>query len=117
MLQVALSDDSRVFEIKGNQFVKNGKPIQIISGRCATLSPALHMATSVKGLYASAFSPESDPDRDLSLCSIHYFRVHPFYWEDRLLKMKAMGLNAIEVRSNLLSAETLSGEQSLQKQS
>ncbi|CAK6435724.1 unnamed protein product, partial [Pipistrellus nathusii] len=28
--------------------------------------------------------------------SIHYFRVPRFYWEDRLLKMKMAGLNAIQ---------------------
>ena len=29
--------------------------------------------------------------------SIHYFRIHPTYWRDRLERAKAMGLNAIEV--------------------
>ena len=28
--------------------------------------------------------------------SIHYFRVVPHYWEDRLRKLKAMGLNTVE---------------------
>lgn len=28
--------------------------------------------------------------------AIHYFRVVPEYWKDRLLKLKAMGLNTIE---------------------
>lgn len=28
--------------------------------------------------------------------AIHYFRVHPNYWRDRLLKLKAMGLNTVE---------------------
>ena len=28
--------------------------------------------------------------------SIHYFRVVPEYWEDRLLKLKAMGLNTVQ---------------------
>lgn len=27
---------------------------------------------------------------------LHYFRVHPFYWRDRMLRMKALGLNAVE---------------------
>lgn len=26
---------------------------------------------------------------------IHYFRIHPDYWQDRLLKMKACGLNTV----------------------
>ncbi len=28
--------------------------------------------------------------------AIHYFRVVPAYWEDRLLKLKAAGLNTVE---------------------
>ncbi|MFC4619847.1 beta-galactosidase family protein [Camelliibacillus cellulosilyticus] len=28
--------------------------------------------------------------------AIHYFRVHPEYWEDRLLKLKACGFNTVE---------------------
>ncbi|MBO5773246.1 MAG: beta-galactosidase [Clostridia bacterium] len=28
--------------------------------------------------------------------AIHYFRVRPEYWRDRLLKLKAMGLNTVE---------------------
>lgn len=28
--------------------------------------------------------------------SVHYFRVVPEYWEDRLLKLKALGLNTVE---------------------
>lgn len=27
--------------------------------------------------------------------SIHYFRVHPDYWQDRLQRIRALGLNAI----------------------
>ena len=28
--------------------------------------------------------------------AMHYFRVPPAYWEDRMLKLKAMGLNTLE---------------------
>ena len=28
--------------------------------------------------------------------AIHYFRVHPKYWEDRLKKLKACGFNTVE---------------------
>ena len=31
-------------------------------------------------------------------CSIHYHRIHPVYWKDRLQRVQAMGLNTIEVR-------------------
>ena len=36
--------------------------------------------------------------RDLQIYSgsIHYFRVHPSQWEDRLLKLKACGFNTVE---------------------
>ena len=27
--------------------------------------------------------------------SLHYFRVPPAYWADRMLRMKAMGLNSV----------------------
>lgn len=29
--------------------------------------------------------------------SLHYFRVHPMYWGDRLAKMRAAGLNSVDV--------------------
>ena len=32
--------------------------------------------------------------------SLHYFRVHPAYWRDRLRKYRAAGLNAIDVLVN-----------------
>ncbi len=28
--------------------------------------------------------------------AVHYFRVVPAYWEDRLLRLKAAGLNTVE---------------------
>lgn len=28
--------------------------------------------------------------------AIHYFRVHPELWEDRLLRLRAMGVNTVE---------------------
>lgn len=28
--------------------------------------------------------------------TIHYFRVHPDYWRDRLRKLRAAGFNAVE---------------------
>jgi beta-galactosidase len=48
------------FNTRGNQFILDNEPIQIISG------------------------------------AIHYFRIVPEYWEDRLLKLKACGFNAVE---------------------
>ncbi|KAK3018701.1 hypothetical protein RJ639_003132, partial [Escallonia herrerae] len=65
---------------------------------------------------SSPFSSFDDYDRDLSRKfeidddmfrkdgepfqiiggDVHYFRVHPEYWEDRLLRAKALGLNTIQ---------------------
>jgi hypothetical protein len=52
------------------------------------------------------FRLEGQPFRILS-GSIHYFRVPPEYWKDRLWKLKAMGLNTVEtyVAWNLHEAE------------
>lgn len=33
--------------------------------------------------------------------SVHYFRVVPQYWEDRLMKLKAMGLNTVTTYVNV----------------
>ena len=30
-------------------------------------------------------------------CSVHYHRILPEYWQDRLERVKAMGINTIEV--------------------
>ncbi len=49
-----------VLTIEGNQFLYNGKPIQLITG------------------------------------ALHYFRVVPEYWHDRLVKLKACGFNGVE---------------------
>ena len=51
---------NKTLTIRGNDFIQNGKPVQLLSG------------------------------------AIHYFRVVPEYWRDRLLKLKAMGLNTVE---------------------
>ncbi|XP_007562829.1 beta-galactosidase-1-like protein 2 isoform X1 [Poecilia formosa] len=50
----------------------------------------------VEGLRAnsSQFSLEKQPFRILG-GSVHYFRVPRTYWEDRLLKMKACGINTL----------------------
>ncbi|MFC1461034.1 beta-galactosidase family protein [Verrucomicrobiota bacterium] len=42
-----------------------------------------------------AFVLDDKPFRILS-GAMHYFRVHPIYWEDRMKKMRMMGLNTLE---------------------
>ena len=43
----------------------------------------------------NCFLKDGKPFRYISGC-FHYFRVPRFYWKDRLLKMKAGGLNAVQ---------------------
>lgn len=58
--------------------------------------PAVRKMNRVEGLMAnsSQFTLERKPFRILG-GSIHYFRVPRAYWEDRLLKLKACGLNTL----------------------
>ncbi|BDA51062.1 probable beta-galactosidase [Coccomyxa sp. Obi] len=69
--------------------------------RCVAL--ALMMLTSALGDGGKGFWIENDRFvRDgkavqIISGSIHYFRIHPYYWEDRLLRMKAMGMNTVEL--------------------
>ena len=43
----------------------------------------------------NTFLKDGKPFRYVS-GSIHYARVHPYYWKDRLNKMRIGGLNAIQ---------------------
>ena len=43
----------------------------------------------------NCFLKDGKPFRYIS-GSMHYFRVPRYYWEDRLMKMRAAGLNAVE---------------------
>ncbi|XP_069003810.1 beta-galactosidase-1-like protein 2 [Embiotoca jacksoni] len=58
--------------------------------------PEAGRMSRVEGLRAdsSQFTLEGEPFRILG-GSVHYFRVPRAYWEDRLLKMKACGLNTL----------------------
>ena len=53
------------------------------------------MRERVLRLEGDQFYLNGQPIRILS-GSIHYFRVVPEYWRDRLLKLKAMGLNTVQ---------------------
>ncbi|MBO0884163.1 MAG: beta-galactosidase, partial [Mycobacterium sp.] len=41
------------------------------------------------------FRRDGRPHRIVS-GAMHYFRVHPEMWRDRLLRLRAMGLNTLE---------------------
>jgi len=57
----------------------------------------MNIYTSTRALAFSkgAFTLDGSPFRILS-GAIHYFRVVPEYWKDRLLKLKACGCNTLE---------------------
>ncbi len=46
-------------------------------------------------IHDSRFFLDGKPFRILA-GAMHYFRVPPTYWQDRLLKLRAMGLNTVE---------------------
>ena len=79
------------------------KPVLIVLGIsvCIILWMAFQRYTSlpieqrVLRTEKRQFVLEGKPFRILS-GAIHYFRVVPEYWKDRLLKLKAMGLNTVE---------------------
>lgn len=53
-------------------------------------APAIHYTPTGEG-----FVVEGKEKKILS-GAIHYFRVVPAYWKDRLSKLKAAGLNTVE---------------------
>lgn len=63
---------------------------------CTGYLPEVRRMSRIEGLKAdsSHFTLERKPFRILG-GSIHYFRVPRAYWEDRLLKMKACGINTL----------------------
>ncbi|XP_026234011.1 beta-galactosidase-1-like protein 2 [Anabas testudineus] len=68
----------------------------VVAYRFARNNPGDRKMRRLEGLRAnsSQFTLETKPFRILG-GSIHYFRVPRAYWEDRLLKMKACGLNTL----------------------
>jgi len=58
---------------------------------------------------SDSFYLDGKPFRVLS-GAMHYFRILPVYWEDRLLKLKAAGLNTVETYVPWNFHETREGE-------
>ncbi|KAK9826432.1 hypothetical protein WJX81_005107 [Elliptochloris bilobata] len=56
---------------------------------------ATHNATRTFTITNDRFIKDGDGFQIIS-GSIHYFRIHPSQWEDRLLRLKAMGLNTVQ---------------------
>lgn len=71
------------------------KSCVVENGICKPFSEA-DAPVAAKGLYAhgSSFYLDGRPFRILS-GSFHYFRTQPAQWGDRLLKIKAAGLNTV----------------------
>jgi hypothetical protein len=44
-------------------------------------------------------------------CSIHYHRIHPAYWKDRLQRVQALGLNTVQVRILPIGVNSYIGQQ------
>ncbi len=73
---------NRTFYIQDNRFyLDRNQSLQIISGRCASCG--------------SMTSPTELSSNIHLYHSVHYFRIHPAYWRDRLTKLRALGLNTI----------------------
>jgi len=97
-----------VYQVRGTMMTRTsyfrGKPLLILVGLsvCLILWMAFQhykrmplQERSRLTVTKEQFMLEAKPFRILS-GSIHYFRVVPEYWRDRLLKLKAMGLNTVE---------------------
>ena len=76
-------------------FLLDGKPVgrsKHVAGNKLSKNKA---TTPSMTMDEKDFLLDGKPVRILS-GAIHYFRVVPEYWRDRLLKLKAMGLNTVE---------------------
>lgn len=120
----ASAEPERSFTLEDDRFVRDGKPVQLISGRslmhsCRTLhrndiESAMCLEAST-GLFPHKLathclsltvpcSCSEGPDMALQSnryscrCSVHYHRIPVAYWRDRLLRVRSMGLNTIEVK-------------------
>lgn len=66
--------------------------------------PTLYDYYNIRSGHSNDGLNDNDPivfklnGKDLRITSgtIHYFRVHPDYWRDRLRKLRAMGALAVE---------------------
>ncbi|GAQ91566.1 Beta-galactosidase [Klebsormidium nitens] len=71
-------------------------------GALATQAPKVGAIEAGAAAEERAFTIENDAflrdgeEVQLLAGSIHYFRVHPQYWEDRLRRLQALGLNTVQ---------------------
>ncbi|KAG8233443.1 hypothetical protein J437_LFUL010554, partial [Ladona fulva] len=85
---------------------------------CGHTLPTLYEYYSEGGIKSSLEAPESGfklNGKDITIFSgaIHYFRLHPNYWRDRLRKLRAAGLNTVETNQTFNFEENDAGEHTL----
>lgn len=68
--------------------------VLVVSFSCATVITALDRSFTID-YGRNCFMKDNKPFRYIS-GEIHYFRIPSFYWRDRLLKAKALGVNTIQ---------------------
>ncbi len=81
--------NARSFTIENDRFVADGSAVQLIAGWHVVVDRVV-----------KTFSMHTT--RIIHTHSVHYFRIPRPYWRDRLQKLKAMGLNSIEVHTYIV---------------
>ncbi|KAL4433782.1 hypothetical protein ABPG75_000223 [Micractinium tetrahymenae] len=69
----------------------------VVAAAATTAAPAVSASASDRNftIQDDVFLLDGEPFQIIS-GSMHYFRIHPAYWEDRLQRARAMGINTIE---------------------
>lgn len=76
--------------VRGEVFVVAG-----LVAACVCVSTAATAADRSFGIENDTFMKDGEPFAIKAGC-IHYSRVPVEYWQDRLLRLKAMGLNSVQ---------------------
>ena len=69
--------------------------IFILSALLCVIFDPIHARSFTLDYENDCFLKDGKPFRYIS-AGMHYFRVPRMYWKDRLLKIKAAGLNAVQ---------------------
>ena len=95
----------RDFTIENDLFMLDGKPFRILSGRYSTWQARPLMYAQFALLCETIYHTKSCTHLgsvSLCSCSLHYHRIPLAYWEDRMRRIKALGLNTISVSHCLM---------------
>jgi len=86
------------FGVGEGVFLRDGAPFQIIAGRCVERRAGGVAGSWWKEVGRGRRRPPNLPCLSPPApCSIHYTRIHPDQWDDRLTRLKALGLNTVSV--------------------